>query len=81
MTGNLYAHKIRIFDYAHFTEHLDDELCENAERLPSENGLTREILMERGNGLGLVHILSLVAPCNSSEQSSNLTRRVAVSEG
>ncbi len=31
MTGYLFAHEIRIFDYARFAESLRDRLCENAE--------------------------------------------------
>ncbi len=44
MTGYLYAHHIRIFDYPRFAQPLRDTLGENAERLAAENGLTIEYL-------------------------------------
>jgi hypothetical protein len=40
MTSYLYAHNIRIFDYARFAEPYRNELRENAERLAAENGIT-----------------------------------------
>ncbi len=79
MTGYLYAHKIRIFDYPRFAQPLRDQLRENAERLAAENGLTiefirrtksfrkedrvHEILRQRGDHPGLVCIFSAMEPC------------------
>lgn len=78
MTGYLYAHKIRIFDYPRFAEPFRDELRENAEQLAGENGLEvefvrnhetrkealiKKILQERGDRPGLVHILSAMEGC------------------
>ena len=80
MTSYLYAHKIRIFDYAKFAEPLRDEICRNAERLARDNGLeiqflrkstlrkeaiVQQILKERGSSPGLVAILSAMERCRS----------------
>jgi hypothetical protein len=71
---------IRIFDYPRFAEPLRDELRKNAEQLASENDLEiefirkknfrkekriQEILKERGNLPGLVHIFSAMEPCQT----------------
>ena len=78
MTGYLYAHEIRIFDYPRFAEPFRDELRKNAEKLASENDLKIEcvrnhktrkedliqkILKKRGAQLGLVAILSAMESC------------------
>ena len=76
--GYLYAHKVRIFDYARFAEPFRHELRENAERLAAESGLKidhirkknfrqeshiRKVLAERGDQSGLVWIFSAMEPC------------------
>lgn len=78
MTGYLYAHHIRVFDYVRFAEPHRDEIRENAQRLATENGieiefvrsheaskeeLIQRILKKRGSGPGLVHILSSMEAC------------------
>lgn len=80
MSGFLKHNEIRIFDYPHFAEPLRDELRENAERIAKDNGLEiefirkknfrkedriREILKERGDQPGLVHIFSAMEPCQT----------------
>jgi hypothetical protein len=70
----------RLFDYARFAEPLRDELREHAERLAREAGLTidfirrtdfrkeervKEIVRQRGEHPGLVHIFSAMEPCAS----------------
>src|SRR5712692_9505783 len=44
MTNYLYAHQIRIFDYAQFAEPLRDEIRANAEALAAEAGLRIEFI-------------------------------------
>ena len=71
---------IRIFDYPRFAEPLRDELRDNAERIARENDIEiefirkknfrkenriRDILEERGNHPGLVHIFSAMEPCQT----------------
>ena len=78
MTGYLYAHEIRIFDYPRFAEPFRDELKKNAEKLAAENdikiecvrnhktrkeGLIQKILKKRGDQPGLVAILSAMESC------------------
>ena len=80
MTHYLYAHDIRIFDYARFAEPLRDEIRANAEALAQAQGLEieyirkkdfrkedriRAILDQRGSQPGLVHIFSAMEPCAS----------------
>ena len=80
MTTWLYAHNIRIFDYAKFAEGLKQKIRENAERLASENGIeieflkkqterkedrVKKVLERRGSHAGLVHIISVMETCNS----------------
>jgi hypothetical protein len=80
MTHYLYAHDIRIFDYARFAEPLRDELRANAEALAQTQGLAIEyirkkdfrkeeriqaLLEQRGSQPGLVHIFSAMEPCAS----------------
>jgi len=40
MTGYLFAHQIRIFDYVKFAEPLRDQLRANAEHLAEQHSLT-----------------------------------------
>jgi hypothetical protein len=79
MTSYLNAHGIRIFDYARFAEPLRDEIRANAERVADEHGIDiefvrrahalrkedriREVLDQRGEEPGLVHILSAMEAC------------------
>ena len=80
MTSYLYANKLRIFDYARFAEPLKDQIRTNAERLATEAGIkiqfvrkssarkediVRAILDERGDGPGLVAVLSAMEACAS----------------
>jgi hypothetical protein len=80
MTTFLNEKKIRIFDYPHFAQVLRDALIAHSQKIASENNLTieyiqkknfrqedrvAEILKERGNHPGLVHIFSVLEPCTS----------------
>lgn len=87
MGGYLGYHKIRLFDYARWAEPLREELRENAERLATEAGLQiefirklkafrkeariKEILAERGDHPGLVHIFSAMEACSSYQPWHN----------
>lgn len=78
MTAYLYAHHIRIFDYARFAEPLRNALRENAERLAGDHGLQidfirkrnfrkedkiQQVLQRRGKRPGLVWIFSAMERC------------------
>jgi DNA-binding MarR family transcriptional regulator len=80
MTSYLNAHRIRIFDYTRFAEPLRDEVRTNAEQVAREAGVeiefmpkssarkearVKEVLRERGDHPGLVHILSAMEACPS----------------
>lgn len=80
MTHYLYQQGIRIFDYAKFAEPLRERLRENAEALAQANGVkiefvrkkdfrkenrVRQILKERGDQPGLVHIFGAMEACSS----------------
>jgi hypothetical protein len=80
MAGFLRSRNVRLFDYPRFFEPLRDELRENAERLAVEHELTidfirkcdfrkeqriKEIIAERGDHPGLVHIFSASERCTS----------------
>jgi hypothetical protein len=80
MTSFLYEKKIRIFDYPHFAQSLRDELVAHARKIADENNLSieylpkknsrqedriAEILKERGDHPGLVHIFSVQESCTS----------------
>ena len=80
MTGYLFSHEIRIFDYTKWAEPLREEIRLNAERIARESGLeieflrrktfrkeerVREIVAQRGPHPGLVHIFSAMEPCPS----------------
>jgi len=81
MTGYLYAHNIRIFDYTTFAEPLRDAIRENAQALAKENGLTiefiskqsafrkeariKKIITARGTQPGLVYIFSAMEQCQA----------------
>ncbi len=80
MTSLLYSRGIRIFDYAQFAEPLRDrirtraqEVCEAA-RLEIEHvskshirkeELVQRVLATRGDGVGLVHVISAMEACPS----------------
>jgi hypothetical protein len=78
MTSYLYAHQIRIFDYPRFAEPLRDEIRHNADLRAALSGaqiefvrshkrrkeaIIQQILEERGDQPGLVHILSAMESC------------------
>jgi hypothetical protein len=80
MTHYLYGQGIRIFDYAKFAEPLRECVRENAEAVAEANGVkiefirkkdfrkesrVQEILKERGEAPGLVHIFGAMEACNS----------------
>jgi len=81
MTGFLYRHGIRIFDYKEFALSLRDIIRANAEAIAKENGLEiefitksnqfrkedriHEILQTRGGHPGLVHIFSAMERCTA----------------
>lgn len=81
MESFLGARNIRLFDFTKWAEPLRDQLRNNAERLASEAGLeiefirrlkafrkeqrVKEIIAERGDHPGLVHIFSAMETCSS----------------
>ena len=81
MESFLRSRDIRLFDYTHWAEPLRDELRCNAERLAAEEGVKiefirrfktfrkeariREIVAERGDHPGLVHIFLAMEACSS----------------
>lgn len=81
MTGYLYCHNIRIFDYAQFAAPLRDTIRANAEKVAQENNLKiefirkskafrkevriKKILKTRGMESGLVHIFSVMEQCTA----------------
>ena len=81
MTAFLYARQIKIFDYTKFAQTLKDNVRENAERIAQESGIEiefirkldafrkeariKEIIKERGEQPGLVHIFSAMEVCTS----------------
>src|SRR5262249_61608858 len=84
MTPYLYAHHIRIFDYARFAEPLRNRLRENAERLAGDHGLQidfirkrnfrkedkiQQVLQRRGKGPGLGWIFSAMGGVANSKTS------------
>jgi hypothetical protein len=81
MTGYLYRHRIRIFDYTRFAEPLRDAIRANAQAVTQEHNLEiefirkgksfrkedriRKILQSRGDHPGLVHIFSAMEGCRA----------------
>lgn len=80
MTSYLNAQCIRIFDYPRFAEPLRDQVRANAERLAAKAGVEiefmrksssrkeariKEVIQQRGDHPGLVHILSAMEACPS----------------
>ena len=80
MTSFLYAHDIRIFDYARFAEPLRERIRERAQEACAAAGIEIEhvskshirkeelvarVLAGRGDAPGLVHVLSAMEACPS----------------
>ena len=80
MERYLRARKIRLFDYPQFAQPFRDEIRANAESLAEDNGLEiefirrknfrkeeriKEIVAERGDHPGLVHIFSAMERCST----------------
>jgi hypothetical protein len=81
MTKYLYTQDIRIFDYTKFAEPLRDQIRANAQAIAAENGLEiefirkhkafrkedriKEIIEQRGEHPGLVHIFSAMEQCQA----------------
>ena len=81
MTKYLYTQQIRIFDYTQFAEPLRDLIRDNAQQLAEDNGLDiefiskkdafrkesriKEIISQRGDQPGLVHIFSAMEACQA----------------
>ena len=81
MTKYLYTRQIRIFDYTQFAEPLRDLIRDNAQAIAKENELdiefitrkddirkearVKEIMANRGNQPGLVHIFSAMEQCHA----------------
>jgi DNA-binding MarR family transcriptional regulator len=80
MTSYLNAHHIRIFDYPRFAQPLRDQVRSNAEMLAEQAGVEiefirksslrkeariKDVLQQRGDQPGLVHILSAMETCPS----------------
>jgi len=79
MARHLTAQGVRLFDYPSFCKPMCEEIKANAERLAAENGLQveyirsakafrkedriREVLRQRGEHPGLVHIFSVLETC------------------
>jgi len=81
MTKYLYTHQIRIFDYTKFAEPLRNLIRKNAQTIAEENELeiefitkkdnfrkeerVKEIIKQRGDHPGLVHIFSAMEQCSA----------------
>ena len=81
MARYLSAQGVRLFDYPQFCKPMCEEIRANAERIATENGLQieyirsakafrkedriREVLKQRGEHPGLVHIFSVMETCAS----------------
>lgn len=81
MKAFLYARQIKIFDYPRFAQVLRDKVRDNSERIARENGIEiefickldtfrkeariKDIIKERGEHPGLVHIFSAMEACTS----------------
>jgi DNA-binding MarR family transcriptional regulator len=81
MTSYLYANNIRIFDYPQLAQDLRTKLEENIRQIAKENNVTieyikkikafrkedkiKEIIKNRGNHPGIVHIFSAMESCTS----------------
>jgi len=83
MTSYLYAHQVKVFDYAKvFADPLRNKIRENAQIIAKAHGvviehvnnshlrkedLVSKVLVQRGDHLGLVHILSAMEACSAFE--------------
>ena len=81
MTSYLNANKIKIFDYAAFSQPMTQKVRENAEKIAKENNIEiefirklhafrkddriKEIIEESGKTDGLIHIFSAMESCNT----------------
>ncbi|MCR4430988.1 MAG: hypothetical protein NUV45_08240 [Tepidanaerobacteraceae bacterium] len=81
MTTYLYSNNIKIFDYPMFAKPLNDQIRVNAEKIAKDNNLEiefirkpgafrkddriKQIISERGNHPGLIHIFSAMETCNT----------------
>jgi hypothetical protein len=80
MTSYLYSQHIRIFDYPQFASPLRDQIRKNAEAIADKNNITiefirkqsfrkekrvKQIIKERGDHPGLVHIFSTMETCQT----------------
>lgn len=81
ITSHFYVKGIRIFDFPNWAKPLRDEIHENAKKIAAENSLEieficklksfrkeqkiKEIIEERGDHPGLVHIFSAMETCNT----------------
>ena len=81
MTSYLYSKNIRIFDFPQFALPLKEEIRDNASKIAAENGLEiefirkikafrkddriKEIIKQRGDHPGLIHIFSAMETCTS----------------
>jgi DNA-binding transcriptional ArsR family regulator len=80
MEMHLRSRDVRLFDYPHWAEPLRDQLRANAEKLAQAAGLAvefirrrdfrkeervKQIVAERGDHPGLVHVFSAMEPCPS----------------
>lgn len=80
MTGYLYTNNIRIFDYPRFAEPFREQLRENAESIANDANIKidfirknnfrkesriKDILKNRGDHPGLVHIFSAMESCQT----------------
>jgi hypothetical protein len=80
MTSYLYAHGIRIFDYARFAEPLRERIRARAQEVCAQAGIEIEhinkahirkeevvakVLARRGDHAGLVHVISAMEACES----------------
>ncbi len=82
MSSYLYSQHIRIFDYPKFASPFRDQIRKNAEAIAAKNNITiefirkksfrkekriKQIIKERGDHPGLVHILSAMETCQTYE--------------
>jgi hypothetical protein len=80
MAGHLRAHGVRLFDYPRWAEPLRDQLRAHAEKVAQAAGLeiefirrkdfrkeerVKQIVAQRGDHPGLVHVFSAMEPCPS----------------
>jgi hypothetical protein len=69
MTGYMYRHQERIFDYPKFAEPFKETIRANAERVAKENDLEIEFIRKSG----IVHIISAMEACPTYKPRHNKT--------